>query len=321
MNTETNNYRRVLRENWSSRTPSSSCSNDAYDVPHLPHTVQIFHFIPTRIPIEWTRQRGPGVHRGRRATDWPTQLRREGASAFPECHELHLDWIDFVSGTSGKIVGTSVRKSLLVVMCSHNLVFPSTLNPWLFFPITTEDAVRFATASECFCESKRCIWNSVYHQVSKNFLGQTKTMLHRTQAPTRRMLVDPKGLGKPPLFSGREKQHFHVWTKKIENYVSGVFPNVREALTFAAESQDVVTAATVAIGVPELGVETSAEIGVQLFVVLSALTEGEGFDVVMSAGGHQSFESWCKLHGRWNPYTVGRARNLLREIWSPTRAK
>ena len=50
-----------------------------------------------------------------------------------------------------------------------------------------------------------------------------------------------------------------MWTKKIENYVSGVFPNVRGALAFAAESQDVVTAATVAIGVPELGVETSAE--------------------------------------------------------------
>ena len=42
--------------------------------------------------------------------------------------------------------------------------------------------------------------------------------------------------------------------------MSGVFPNVRGALTFAAESQDVVTAATVAIGVLELGVETSAEI-------------------------------------------------------------
>ena len=50
--------------------------------------------------------------------------------------------------------------------------------------------------------------------------------------------------------------------------MSGVFPNVHGALTSAAESQDVVAAATVAIGVPELGVETSAEIDGQLFVVL-----------------------------------------------------
>ena len=84
----------------------------------------------------------------------------------------------------------------------------------------------------------------------------------------RRMFVDPKGSGKPPVFSGRE-EHFYVWTKKVENYVSGVFPNVRGALTFAAESQDVVTAGTVAIGVLEFGVETSVEMDGQLFVVLS----------------------------------------------------
>ena len=100
-------------------------------------------------------------------------------------------------------------------------------------------------------------------------LGAITTVLSRSQAPMRRMLVDPKGSGKPPVFSGRE-EHFYVWAKKVENYVTGVFPNVRGALTFAAESQDVVTAATVAIGVPELGVETSAEIDGQLFVVLSA---------------------------------------------------
>ena len=116
-----------------------------------------------------------------------------------------------------------------------------------------------------------------------------------------------------PLFSSRE-EHFYVWTKEVENYVSGVFLNVRGALTFAAVSQDVVTAATVAIGVPELGVETSAATDGQLFVVLSVLTEGEIFDIVMSAGGDHGFECWRKLHGRWNPYTAGRARSLLRDF-------
>ena len=60
------------------------------------------------------------------------------------------------------------------------------------------------------------------------------------------MLVDPECLGKQPVFSGREED-FYVWAKKVENYVSGVFPNVREGLAFAAESQDAVTAATVAV--------------------------------------------------------------------------
>ena len=150
--------------------------------------------------------------------------------------------------------------------------------------------------------------------------GAITTLLNRAQAPTRRMLVDQKGLGKPPVFSGREED-FYVWAKKVENYVSGVFPNVRGALTFAAGSQDVVTAATVAIGVPELEIGLSTEIDGQLFIVPSALTEGESLDIVMSAGVDHGFESWRKLHGRWNPYRAGRARSLLREILSPTRAK
>ena len=108
--------------------------------------------------------------------------------------------------------------------------------------------------------------------------GAITTVLNRAQAPTRRMLVDQKSLGKPPVFSGREED-FCVWAKKVENYVSGVFPNVRGALAFAAKAQDAVTAATIAIGVPELGVEMSAERDGRLFVVLSVLTDGESFDV------------------------------------------
>ena len=39
-----------------------------------------------------------------------------------------------------------------------------------------------------------------------------------------------------------------------------MFPNVRGALAFAVESQEVVTAVAVALGVPELDDDTSAEI-------------------------------------------------------------
>ena len=75
------------------------------------------------------------------------------------------------------------------------------------------------------------------------------TVLSRSQAPMRRMLVDPKGFGKPPVFSGREGD-FYVWAKKDENFLSGVFPNVRGALAFATESHPADTTATVAVGVP-----------------------------------------------------------------------
>ena len=76
--------------------------------------------------------------------------------------------------------------------------------------------------------------------------GAFTTVLNRAQAPTRRMLVDPKGLGKPPVFSGREED-FYVFSKKVE-------------MSFAVESQNAVTATAVALGVPELEAEMSAEI-------------------------------------------------------------
>ena len=122
------------------------------------------------------------------------------------------------------------------------------------------------------------------------------------------------------MFSGREED-FYQWAKKVENNVSGVFPNVRGALSFAVESQNAVTATSVALGEPELEAELSSEIDGQLFIVLSALTDGESFDIVMSAGGDHGFESWRKLHRRWDPNTSGRARSLLREIMSPSRVK
>ena len=54
--------------------------------------------------------------------------------------------------------------------------------------------------------------------------------------------------------------------------------------------------------------------------MLLALADGESLHVVMSAGGDHGFESWRKLHRRLDPYTAGRARSLLREIISPSRA-
>ena len=54
--------------------------------------------------------------------------------------------------------------------------------------------------------------------------GAITTMLNRAQAPTRRMLVDPKGWEKRPVFSWGEKD-FYVCAKKVGNYVSGVSPS------------------------------------------------------------------------------------------------
>ena len=93
----------------------------------------------------------------------------------------------------------------------------------------------------------------------------------RTSTDEKASLLDPKGLGEPPLFSSTEED-FYVWARKVENCVSGVFPNVRGVLAGSLESQDAVTATAVALGVPELEAEMSTEIDGQLFMVLSSRT-------------------------------------------------
>ena len=186
---------------------------------------------------------------------------------------------------------------------SHKL--DRSLDPELFGcgvqtdSITTEEAARAlqqqvnALMSQTAVLAAQLVSQLNIAQGPAELLGVITTVLSRSQAPTGRMLVDPQGLGKPPVFSGRGED-FYVWAKKVENYVSGDVP--KRTWSFA-------------------------EIDGQLFIVLSALTDGESFDVVMSAGGDHGFESWHKLHGRWNPYTAVRARCLLREILSPPRAK
>ena len=60
--------------------------------------------------------------------------------------------------------------------------------------------------------------------------GAITTVLNRAQAPTRRI-----------LFAWESHQCSRAEKKllgKVEKHVSGVFPNVRGALTFAVESQD-----------------------------------------------------------------------------------
>ena len=101
--------------------------------------------------------------------------------------------------------------------------------------------------------------------------GAITTVMNCAQAPTRRMLVDRKGLGKRPVFSDKEED-LYVCCKRGENYVSGVFPNVRGALSLAQWSHGDVVSAAVAPGVLELHDETSAEIDGEPFTVLSALT-------------------------------------------------
>ena len=132
---------------------------------------------------------------------------------------------------------------------------------------------------------------------------------------------DPNGLGKPPVFSGR-KEDFYVWGPRRSRTTCLVCSRTCVDLWRLQQSRKTWSEQQqLRLACLNFGVETSAEIDGQLFVVLSALTDGESFEVVVSARGDHGFESWRKPHGRWNPYTAERARSLLREILSLPRAK
>ena len=86
------------------------------------------------------------------------------------------------------------------------------------------------------------------------------------------------------------------------------------------ESPDAVTATSVELGVPELEAEMSTEIHGQLFMVLSALTDGEKLRRCDVSRRWPWLRELAQVR-RWDPHTVGRARSLLREVLSPSRVK
>ena len=130
-----------------------------------------------------------------------------------------------------------------------------------------------------------------------------------------RQLVDPKGLGKPPFFTGNESE-FAVWCRKTENYVLSVYPEAVELMRAAVDSQKEVNIEefNADMDVPK---EIIDEVNAQVYSVMMALTSNEPFDIVVGAGAGNGLETWRRLHRRYDPGTVGRSRGMLRDILNP----
>lgn len=136
-----------------------------------------------------------------------------------------------------------------------------------------------------------------------------------------RVLVDQKGLGKPPFFDNTEKGYL-AWSRKTESYITSIFPNSKKILMWAAE-QDTVVGEIDVLSVPSLAAEFSQPevklLNEQVHAALMALTNAESFDIVLGTGG-EGIEAWRRMARRWDPLTAGRARGLLREILAPARS-
>jgi hypothetical protein len=138
-------------------------------------------------------------------------------------------------------------------------------------------------------------------------------------------LVDNRGLGKPQSFKNDEDS-FRMWASKTEEYILGVYPQLEPVLLWAAEhtlaiddaALSLVYGATAADPLDEI--EDMANLNVQIYTCLAALTEGESYGIVKTVRS-KGCEAWRLLHQRWDPMVAGHSRALLREIVAPGRAK
>ena len=145
----------------------------------------------------------------------------------------------------------------------------------------------------------------------------------QSQSGRRPGLVDNKGIGRPSNFNNTEKD-FITWSRKTETYVMGVYPELIPVLKWAKELP---TEATIEVIEGTFGalsgddeVEGLEGLNAQLYGCLTALTDEESFDIVVSAGRGNGLEAWRLLHRRWDPTVAGRSRALLREIINPKRS-
>ena len=90
-------------------------------------------------------------------------------------------------------------------------------------------------------------------------------------------------------------KQFVTWARKVENYSSSVYPELRQILPHACEQDgaDRVTPEELAAE-PDLeidDVDLLTEMDEQMHVILSSLTDGETFDIVMAAGGGRDLDA------------------------------
>ena len=177
-------------------------------------------------------------------------------------------------------------------------------------PTIHSQTSRKQCCNQCRCKPSRR--HSLERYRGNNTLSSASAAALNAHRAAIITLVDQRSLGKPPVFSGRVED-IHVWAKKVENHVAGVYPYARAALHCAVESHEEGGSETITLKVRELDGPTSAEIDAQLFVVLRALTEGASFDIVTSSGGERGDESWAwiaqelgSIHGRTSTHSLER---------------
>ena len=163
------------------------------------------------------------------------------------------------------------------------------------------------------------------NELFERMTGAIKQLTSRIK--TTAQLVDTRGVGKPSTFGvGDERtleKQFLVWSRKMQNFVVSVFPDMKPVLEWAGIQSEAITAdgleAAFGSQADDLDtVEDVANKNHQFYSVLVQLTEGDGTDLVCNSRDN-GLEAWRKWTRRYDPLTGGWIRNLLRFIINPGR--
>ena len=138
-------------------------------------------------------------------------------------------------------------------------------------------------------------------------------------------LFDTKGLARPDRFEGKEELFLH-WRTKLEAFVTSVYPEMEQVLTWAEEEENEIDAALVLAtwgptNPTQVTIDGIEAMCSQLHAVLQSLCENEAFSIVRSSGRGNGAEAWRKLVKRYDPSTGSRRRAMLKHVLSAQRVQ
>ena len=136
-----------------------------------------------------------------------------------------------------------------------------------------------------------------------------------------RNMVDTRGMGRPPSFSGEEKA-WREWRGKLTAYLYATDSTAETSLRWAESQNSPITHAVMVEQctedelVDEGKLDTGLLFNKKLYLVLVDTCKGEPYRMVESAGHGNGLEAWRLLMRRYASRTPGTKRALLQNLFS-----
>ena len=116
-----------------------------------------------------------------------------------------------------------------------------------------------------------------------------------------------------------------MWQTKSENFVVAVYPEMDEALQWAADQDVAITKEMVDGHFGPLAVDRHIpnieEVSHQFHAAFLLLADGEPFAIAQNSGRGNGLEAWRRLLRRHRPSTGWRARSMPRSVLNPGRCR